>query len=76
MPRVGLTPTLMVAGASSALLALVVLARLTLREDRKTRAGVAVVGIAATALMAGMVPALDHLELHRGVFFSTARTRW
>ncbi|MEZ4353187.1 MAG: fused MFS/spermidine synthase [Myxococcota bacterium] len=75
LPRLGLTSTLVLAAASSALLALVVIA-VPMREEARTgRLALAGVGLATMALAGLSIPRLDHLELHRGVFFRIQATR-
>lgn len=74
LPQLGQTPTLIAAGGCSALLALLVLAVLMNREAVGPRAGAGLLGISLTALMVFLVPDMNHLELHRGVFYRMQAT--
>lgn len=75
VPRAGLTITLVVAAIASALLALVVLACLMRQQPLVPRLGLAGAGAALVAVAALLVPGLDHLELHRGVYFRLQASR-
>ncbi len=69
LPRAGLTPSLMLAAIASCLLAVLVLFGLMSGRALKGRLIVAVAGVSLMGLTVASVPSMDHLELHRGVFF-------
>ena len=73
LPTLGLTRTLMISAACSSLLGLFVLVQWG--TSRAPRRRIAIVGVGALAFAAALVPPLDQVELHRGVFYRMRATR-